>query len=1012
MTRTSIDWQDDLIAAVASLTEKGPARLLKWVNVDREDGHEIKPDDLVGFLNEDNQQSSTALLRLSLALSDWDFASEPEWDSACGTPTEPRTRERRQRVYELLDIPRAAKDRLDEIAPVATMRTAVISLRWKPWYTKERQIASALYWPNYRDHLLKQPGWSGESVAALDNATNEVVQRLSDPSSDDSYQSKGLVVGYVQSGKTANFAGVIAKAIDAGYRLVIVMTGTIELLRSQTQRRLDRELVGRENLTRGLADPESAEEFDYADDPDWQARRFISHGDTFHQQGYPAIERLTFLNDDYQRLKQGLTRMNFPLVNRSKRFYEPENLMSADARLAIVKKNKSVLEKLAKDLKPLREKLADIPTLIIDDESDLASVNTRNPAKTTERTAINKAICQLLNQLPRSQLVMYTATPFANFFVDPDDPDDVFPKNFIISLDKPRNYMGVADFHDIDWNTEDPKDDPATSNERAYVRKVGPPPDFTDAEGLGRRKDEMREALDSFVLSGALKLYRVNADDIKARHHTMLVHESTNTADQKKQAQLIREVWTEAAYHTPQTLARLRKLWEIDYEPVCRTRAGKYSVPASFNELKGAIGEAARRINEVGDPVLIVNSDADVQKNQQALDFDRNEVWRILVGGAKLSRGFTVEGLTISFYTRKALQADTLMQAGRWFGYRDGYRDLVRLFIRRDPDGAPQRIDLYEAFEGLMRDEMALRQSLEEYEGFNEDGTPILEPWQVPPIVSQHLPYLRPSARNKMFNAEVHTMGDAGRLKDYYGIPPRSSGDEKQANFELLAPVLASAVDEQIFLSSRRKPEEAPKAFTAKVGTITANDFLTMLDQLKWNDQFRKVIDPTRRFYHNLAERDGLTDLVVVWPQLANSSQLFELPNVGPGQVVTRQRRDAPRIGFVGSDAKHRDALERIAGASKASRDPVAEAWQDPARRRGSMLVYVAADPSHKGDAKATVDDLDASPGGRDLAVLISLVAPMAATPHGKSVIEWTVKRRSQWGTAAVSLSQSGKSGD
>lgn len=995
-------WEADLISAVAGLNEKGPANLLKRINVDREGDDTVTPQDLLRFLKDDNQQSNTGLLRLTLALSNWDFEPGPAWDNGDEGTTEPRTEERRRRVYGLLHISPEAGERLDLIAPVATMRTTVISLRWKPWYTEERRVASAFYWPRYRDHLLRQPGWSGESVAALDQATDDVVQRLSDPSSDDSYQSKGLVVGYVQSGKTANFAGVIAKAIDAGYRLIIVMTGTIELLRSQTQRRLDRELVGRENLTRGLADPDSAEEFDYADDPDWRDGRFISHGDTFHQQGYPAIERLTFLHDDYRRLKQGLTRMEFPLVERSKRFYEPENLMSADARLVIVKKNKTVLKNLAKDLKPLRDKLADIPALIIDDESDLASVNTKNPQKTSDRTEINKAICELLGQLQRGQLVMYTATPFANFFVDPDDEDDIFPKNFIVTLDKPPNYMGVADFHDIDWNTEDAKNDPATSNERAYVRCVGPPPDFTSKKELERRKNEMRDALDSFVLSGAIKIYRSDADEFNARHHTMLVHESTGKQDQRAQAELIREVWSEAAYHTPQALARLRKLWNDDFEPVCRARCGGYSVPGSFDELRKAIGEASRRINEVGNPTLIINSDAEVQKQQQALDFDRNSVWRILIGGAKLSRGFTVEGLTISFYTRKALQADTLMQAGRWFGYRDGYRDLVRLFIRRDPDDAVRRVDLYEAFEGLMRDESALRTRLEEYEGFREDGTPILEPWQVPPIVSQHLPYLRPAARNKMFNAVVHTMGDAGRLKDYYGLPLRKDGDQKLANFQLLAPVLAAATEVKTFMSSRQKPEDSPKPFDAKVGTISAQKFVAILDKLLWHTDYAKVIEPTRRFYQELVRRGVLDDLIVVWPQLVKSAQLLALPEIGKGQVVTRNRRAAPRIDFVGSDSKHRDAVERIAGTHKNATDAAADALRDPANRRGALLMYVAADPTDKRDEKAFVTDLDEAPPAEDLAVLISLVAPARATPHGKSVIEWTVRRPSQAGIAAV----------
>lgn len=1002
MAKPIADWQEDLVSAIAGLAEKGPANLLKRINIDREDGDIVTAGDVVHFLSDDNQQSNIAILRLSLALSGWDFDPAPGWDGEGDDATAPRTAERRHRVYRLLNIPKGAFERLDEIAPVATMRTAVISTRWKPWYSEERKVKSELYWPHYREHLLKQPGWSGESVAALDKATDDVVQRLSDPSSDDSYQSKGLVIGYVQSGKTANFAGVIAKAVDAGYRLIIVMTGTIELLRSQTQRRLDRELVGRENLTRGLADPDSADEFDYADDPDWLAGKFISHGNTFHEQGFPAIERLTFLHDDYRRLEQGLTRMVFPLVDRSKRFYEPDNLMPADAKLVIVKKHKGVLEKLAKDLKPLRDTLADIPTLIIDDESDLASVNTKNPAKTSERTAINKAICQLLNQLPRSQLVMYTATPFANFFVDPDDPDDIFPKNFIISLDRPPGYMGVADFHDIDWNTEDPKNDPATSNERAYVRKVGPPPDFADTYDLRRRKKEMLDALDAFVLSGAMKIYRAGADRFNDRHHTMLVHESTSTVEQKKQAELIKEVWAEAAYNRPQSLARLRKLWTDDFEPVCRSRCEKYSVPASFDDLKGAIGEASRRINEVGDPTLIVNSDEDIQRNQQTLDFDRNSVWRILVGGAKLSRGFTVEGLTTSFYTRKALQADTLMQAGRWFGYRNGYRDLVRLFIRRDPEDARQRVDLYEAFEGLMRDETALRASLEEYEGFREDGTPILEPWQVPPIVSQHLPYLRPSGRTKMFNAEVHTKGDAGRLRDYYGLPERAKADHKATNFGLAASLLSCAKDLRTFTSSRQKPEDPLTSFKAKVGIVSAADFLAVIDGMDWHPDYLKVIDPARRFFRDLEARGALSDLAVLWPQLTKSAKVFHLPGGLKGQVITRNRRNAPRIDFVGSDSKHRDAVERIAGSHKNSPDTAADSLRDPAGKRGAVLLYVAADPVDKPGAKVSVADLGTEPAAHDLAVLLSVVAPARATPHGKSVIEWTVRKSDRSGVAAV----------
>lgn len=1000
MAIPSEDWEQDLIAAVAALRAKGPASLLKHVNVDRDD--EIDGDDLHALLEAHNQQDSRAVRQLALALADWDFAENPLWD-ASPNATSPRTTERRALVYRLLRLSPDAAARLDVIAAVATMRTTVISTRWKPWYTEERQARSAFYWPHYMNYLLDRRRWPAESVAALDKATTDVVQRISDPTSDDSYQSKGLVVGYVQSGKTANFTGVIAKAIDAGYRLVIVMTGTIELLRSQTQRRLDRELVGRENLTRGLVDGEAAEEFDYADDGDWLAGDFVSHGDDFLARGYPGIERMTLLHDDYKRLKQGLSTMKFHHRDRSKPFYDPENLMPADARLVVVKKNSSVLKKLAQDLKPLKEKLGEIPALIIDDESDLASINTKDPKKTPERTAINKAISELLGYLPRGQLVMYTATPFANFFVDPDDEKDIFPKNFIITLDRPPGYMGVADFHDVDWNTEDDTSDPRLSNESAFIRPVGPPPDPDEPDEWAQRVEEMQTAVDSFVLAGAIKVFREQRGLSRFRHHTMLVHENTGTQVHREQAHLVRQVWTQGRYGSPQALGRLRTLWESDYLQVCLARANELPVPSSFDDLKVCIGEACRRITEVGDPVLVVNSDQDVQRQQQKLDFDRNDVWRMLVGGAKLSRGFTVEGLTISFYTRKALQGDTLMQAGRWFGFRHGYQDLVRLFIRRDPDDAPKRVDLYEAFDGLMRDEAALRTRLDEYEGFNDDGTPILEPWQVPPIVSQHLPYLKPTGRTKMFNAVISTLGDAGRLKDYYGLPPRTDAAGKAADFATMTSLLRAASEMMTFTSSRRRPEDPVTSFEALVGIVEAKEFINVLAKLKWHPDYAdKVIAPTLRFFEKLVGDGKLDDVAIIWPQLVRSAEHRELPGLGRGQIVTRNRRASPRIDFVGSDSKHRDAVERIAGTPKTTADAAADELGDPQGRRGAVLLYVASDPADGGNRRCAAADVPDKPKAGDLAVLVSIVAPATATPLGGPVIEWTVRRSAQRGSAVV----------
>ncbi|WP_250036412.1 Z1 domain-containing protein [Paractinoplanes maris] len=975
-------WETALDSAVTGLRKNGPSALLKPMNAYLDD--DLPPataDDLEQLLLAHNQQSSAALRHLALLLAEWDLAEDPAWKAE---GTAPRTAERRQWVYERLRLPAGAAARLDLLAPVATVKPpGPINEEWVPWYEGKRLEQWAFYWPHYRDYLLDQRGWHGGTVAELDEATTKVIRRIADPTKAgpaEHLQKKGLVVGYVQSGKTANFTGVIAKAIDAGYRLVIVMTGTIELLRSQTQRRIDRELVGRENLLEGV-ESETAAEFDYADDEGWAQDEFVRHGDGFGDLGYPAIERLTRLNKDFDILTAGPGTMKLYPKDSSRPYYDPVNLQSAPVRLLVVKKNAHVLRKLAKDLAKSKG-LDQLPTLIVDDESDLASVNTKNPAKTDERTAINQAIVDLLKRLPRAQLVMYTATPAANVFVDPQ-AEGIFPRNFILPLPEPADYMGVRHFHDVEWNSEDPKDDPATSNEVAYIRRVGPPPETAD--DLPQREAEMLAALDSFVLAGAIKVFREQAGAAHYRHHTMLVHETVRNDDHEEMAELVLDVWKKADYTSAASLARLEALWESDYRPVCRARSGGYPVPGSFDDLIGPMGEAYRRIREVRNPVLIVNSDEVAQRNQQELDFDRNKVWRILIGGAKLSRGFTVEGLTISFYTRRALQGDTLMQAGRWFGFRPGYRDLVRLYIRRDPAGTPKRVDLYEAFEGLMRDEMALRESLAEYESVAEDGSAsALEPWQVPPIVSQHLPYLRPAARTKMFNAVIRTVGESGSLKDRYGVPAQDDDEGKRTNYDLIVPLLARAGRENSahFVSSRGPKVEG--TFEAKVLPVEADAFVRMLEQLRWNEGYREVIDPVVRFYRRLLNQGRLNQAVVVWPQLKNMAT-YDFPGLGPAQAINKKRRSDRPDTFPGSDPKHRNALNRLAGSKSGVADVTADALCLEHGKPAGLLVYLTLDREDPLPAGSPVSKHDVVP-------LLSLVAPADSTPNGRSTIEWTVK--------------------
>lgn len=426
-------------------------------------------------------------------LTDWDFAPTPSWSDSAE-----RTEARRGHVYDLLGLSEESRKLLDNLIPVSKVEApVVITDEFTPWYTPESQHGRPWYWPSYRSHL-EGKGWTPEAVAGLDVATDAVVERLADPTQTVTYQAKGLVVGYVQSGKTANFTGVIAKAVDAGYRLVIVLGGTLNMLRAQTQRRLDMELVGRENILRGASEYES----DYASDPAWAQGKFVTFGALPSSLGAFDIVRLTTFDDDYKSLLQGITALEQEKQEPALPLFDPRNLHRSAARLMIVKKNKSVLTKLVNDLKKLKTPLAEIPVLIIDDESDEASVNTANLAKPdAERPAINGKISELLRMLPRAQYVGYTATPFANVFVDPSDAEDIFPKDFIVSLPRPQGYMGARDFHDLDSVIPDEGATVANSNELAHVRSITL--DGEEADDIC-----LQRAMDTFVLTGAMKLYR------------------------------------------------------------------------------------------------------------------------------------------------------------------------------------------------------------------------------------------------------------------------------------------------------------------------------------------------------------------------------------------------------------------------------------------------------------------------------------------------------------------------
>ncbi|MFD7873785.1 Z1 domain-containing protein [Streptomyces sp. NPDC059766] len=892
-------------------------------------------------------------------LTAWDFEQSPTWSA-----TAPRTPGRRAEIYDKLVFGPDLRKALDAAVPVHEEAGPVtISREFQPWYTREQAANRSFYWTSY-ERLLRRKGWPDAAVAGLDEAAHAVVERLADPTRGDAYGARGLVVGYVQSGKTANFTGVTAKAIDAGYRLVIVLGGTLNLLRGQTQRRLDMELIGQENIL-GSADPDDPDALvgiDYQDDEDWPAK-FVSFGARPSALGAFDIERLTSRDRDYMSLERGISALEFEKPDRTRPLYDPANLHAARARVMVVKKNKSVLEKLVKDLKKFGPILGEVPALIIDDESDQASVNTTDPKKWEDgkvtRTAINGQISALLKLLPRAQYVGYTATPFANVFIDPGDEEDLFPRDFLISLPRPTDYMGVQDFHDLD-NV----DGETGEAEKKHVRGI------YDSTG-----DRLQEALDAFVLTGALKVYRAEHGVASEpfRHHTMLVHESVRMAEHTALALRINTVWHNAAYTGPEGHARLADLFERDF----RTCAdGSLPTPTTYADLKPYVAEARRLINQGGSPVMVINGESERDYTQPDLDFARTpHVWKILVGGTKLSRGFTVDGLTITYYRRTTQQADTLMQMGRWFGFRPGYRDLVRLYIGREETLGKGRsaktVDLYEAFEAICRDEELFRSELARYAPL-VDGRPQVTPAQIPPLVAQHLPWVKPSARNKMFNAELVEVRSPGSWVEPTAHPETSGG--LSHNTQCWEPVLAALGQDPVRLSVGDGP-----AYEARVGSVSHEVLTKVLCDLRWS--IPSQFSPHLEFLLEAGRQPGAIDDWLVITPLQTSTKRVEARVLGHGPFTParRTRRRGTLFGAL-SEPKHRAAALRIAGAVGTAGNTSVEELVRP--RRGAVLLYPVVESEPRLAADGTLD-----PG--DVVMAFSLVAPKSSVPTGGPLIRF-----------------------
>ena len=784
-------------------------------------------------------------------------------------------------------------------------------------------MRAGFYWKAYSKYLRDIKDWSSSTISQLDESTDEVVHRLSDPTRTEAFQSKGLVVGYVQSGKTAHFSGVLAKAADSGYRLIIVLGGTLDILRSQTQRRIDKELVGKELL-----------ENDYSQDPDYGD--FLSHGGKPSEMGSFDWERLTGKDDDYKKAGRHIKAMDFQTTG-TEPFNAATNLYNKPVRVIVIKKNPKRLTALNADLMLLINKLKDVPALIIDDESDLASINTVDPktailGNIKKRTSTNQVITDLLQILPRAQYLGYTATPFANVFIDPSDAEDLFPKDYIVSLPRPEGYMGAADFYDLD--TPPPG---FNSNERAFIRNVRGQDCGGDIVDNKLNPNHLQIAIDTFILAGAIKLYR-EQHGYKFKHHTMLVHHSVSTTSHGAMFNIVSDQFKDGGYRGGPGLTRLQELFVNDFQKVSSAKEPNLPFPKKFKDLGPHIMECIKRLEECG-PVRIVNGDGTYASHTP--DFDKEHIWAILVGGTKLSRGYTVEGLTVSYFRRVSSTTDTLMQMGRWFGYRLGYKDLVRLFIgRNEAFSKTQKLDLYEAFLAICMDEEKFREEIQKYRLHG------LTPKQVPPLVPSHLTRLLPTAKNKMFNARIEFKNLGGSMSQPTGAPkdPKFAEVNEKAALKLLG---KSPLKLNKFCGTRVDLGNNAKFvnFECKCSIVGNSDILEFLKTYLWSDG-KPVSDVADEisFLIGQGEKDPkVKDWLVMTPILASAKNGYWPDPDDPTSLripIYERSRVGERFG-VYSDPDHIAVARYISDTSdKFTPSPGDKSTSFKDQHRGVIVVY------------------------------------------------------------------------
>jgi hypothetical protein len=549
----------------------------------------------------------------------------------------------------------------------------------EPWLNEEKANINFELWNRYKLYMSENdPSFP---VNDLDDFTDKILDKCVNPKKSGAWDRRGMVVGHVQSGKTSNYVGLINKATDAGYKVIIIIAGTISSLRRQTQERIDYGYIGR-NSSAFIRE---------------KATRIVGVGKFNVKTDIYSLTSSYYKSNDEGDFNQAVAnRLNIPIGKNPVVF--------------VIKKNKSILENLIDWFSKVNirdtdgtPKLFDVPALIIDDEADSASVNASRDINAIK--TINRLIRTLLNLFNQNTFIGYTATPYANLFIPQDSNtvlttairgkqyrigEDLFPRDFIINIKAPTNYTGAAKIfgyeNPIPELTKEPLD---------IYREVNDyDPPFFRTINRENRDDlptylppSLERAIKSFILTCAIRRLRGQEN----KHNSMLVHVSLIVRWIDRVAYLVNERTREynnaLQSDDAKLLQELKYLYENDFLPT--TKNVLENIDYTDIRIKQHTWEEVKKeLKKAGSKIEVRSvhgrrSTTDLEyHNIEEIDYDRyeNGFSVIAVGGSRLSRGITLEGLSVSYYIRTTRMYDSLMQMGRWFGYRPGYVDLCRLF--------------------------------------------------------------------------------------------------------------------------------------------------------------------------------------------------------------------------------------------------------------------------------------------------------------------------------------------